>query len=628
MTALRSAGLSEAFADRRTAAGVMATLALPVAFLSFVAHASLGQLDNAFFLSPPVVIVAVVAAGFLYAVSNSAFSAATLRRRARYELMSSVGARKEHIAKVLLWELGLPALVGIGGGLVVGVVAAELFQPFNESFGLPETGGSGWGAALGVLSTVVFVGVPAVTGVWAAARSSAERVGEVRTGERRNPTVDIERLGGLGIKALVFSVPVLLFSVLAFSFSSRFRFLAPLEGSAWFGLIVGVVGSLAGVVLLVPSLFALLADRLPDRGVASALKGLASNPQRAAGFTGAVVALTTLTVMSAAGILSDQGQFDDPGDRRQIVASRFLVENGDLEDVAARHGNAVLGAAEFSALSGPFFEDRFVTDDLATSSFDTAGLTDDLIALLELEEGDVEFARQGGLLLDSDVIGEVVVLVEGDSSDDVPFPRALVETRRIRRGGGFGQAGPASYAFLDDPPVDLMADSGFSVAETFLVRFAEPMSQAMIDELRDRTDWLELPQNHDEDAAIGVLLLGLVGGLLFSLAIAGSNLAAVELEDEFATLVALGRSPNVRPKTLAAQLAWQLGVGVAVGSGLGVLLFWVVTRGDPSVPNAIVPLGAIAVLSIAALAAVALVGLLHGPAEPAVSSRVSATVEV
>ena len=92
--------------------------------------------------------------------------------------------------------------------------------------------------------------------------------------------------------------------------------------------------------------------------------------------------------------------------------------------------------------------------------------------------------------------------------------------------------------------------------------------------------------------------------------------------------MALGASPSVRPKTLALQLAWQLALGVAVGSGLGVLLFWVVTRGDSSVPNAIVPVEAIGALSVAALAAVALVGLLHGPAEPAVSSRMSATVEV
>ena len=93
MTALRSAGRAEAFADRRTAVGVIATLGLPVGLLSFLAHASFGQAGVALLASPQAVVVIVVAAGFLFAVSNSAFAAATLRRRARYDLLASVGAK-------------------------------------------------------------------------------------------------------------------------------------------------------------------------------------------------------------------------------------------------------------------------------------------------------------------------------------------------------------------------------------------------------------------------------------------------------------------------------------------------------------------------------------------------------
>lgn len=619
MTALRSVGRSEAFADRRTAAGIIATLAMPVGFLAFFAQGSIGQLGGVAQFDPVTWAVAIVAAGFVYAVANSAFAAATLRRRTRYELLTSVGAQRKHITELLRWELGFPAALGIGVGFIIGIVAAELVQPFAATFDPGEVVGLTVSRRLtGFISGAGFVIGPAAFGVWVAALSAADRVGEPRGTVRPSPQLDIARYRRAGLIALAISVPLLLLSVLAFSFTfaDGLRFLDPFSEVAWLGLIVGVIAALLGVSMLIPSMLTFLAQREATGGVASALKGLADNPRRAMGFTAGVLALSTLTVMAAAGILSDADQVDDPGDRRQIVSTEAGISSGFVEEVAERHNNAIAGIARFRDFGGPFFERRLVSENGASTSFTVAGLTDDLIAVLRLSADDVEFARQGGLLVDSDIIEDVVTIGPN-------FETTTVEVRRVRRGGGVRQPGPEAYAFLEDREAPIAGLPTFS-----LVRFEEPLSPAMIGDLQRGSAIREVPRGGGEFENFGLLALGLVAVLLFSLALSASNLAAVELDEEFSTMVALGASPNVRSRTLALQLAWQLGLGVVTGSALGVLLFWVVTRGDPSVPNAIVPFGAIGALGGASIAAVAMAALFHGPAEPAVSSRVAATVEV
>ena len=79
---------------------------------------------------------------------------------------------------------------------------------------------------------------------------------------------------------------------------------------------------------------------------------------------------------------------------------------------------------------------------------------------------------------------------------------------------------------------------------------------------------------------------------------------------------------------IPSQAAWQLGTGLLLGVPVGIFLFWLVTRGDPSVPNAIVPLSAISALVVGAAAAVMVIRIMHGPAAPAASSRAPMSVEL
>ena len=145
-------------------------------------------------------------------------------------------------------------------------------------------------------------------------------------------------------------------------------------------------------------------------------------------------------------------------------------------------------------------------------------------------------------------------------------------------------------------------------------------------DLREINAQVDLPRDGD-NPWVTFLIAGLAGAVLFSLTLAGSNLAAVELDEEFSTLVSLGASPSIRPRILALQMAYQLAIGIVFGSSLGVALFWIVTRGDVSVPNAIVPVEAIGVLAAVAVLATVAIATAHGPATPSTSStssRVSA----
>ena len=602
MNALRRTGLSEVFAERRTSIGVLVTLAIPVAVLGFLAAATIGQFGSfLILLTPTVIVVASVAAVFLYAVSSSAFSAATMRRRRRYEALSAMGAQRRHFARLLIWELGVPAVVGVGLGTIIGVAAGEIINPFAVEFDSSENVGPAW---VGLLSSGLIVAAPALAGAWAAARTSAAQVGQPRPASTGSwAAIDLKQLRKRGIWTLAVSTLLLSFSLL---------------DQAWFGLVFGVIGVLIGASMLLPVAFSWLAARFSERSAAtSALRGLADNPRRAMGFAGAIMTLTALTVMAAAGIMSDQGINDGPGDRRQVsVEAPFPVRMEAVEQVGLRHDNAMIGWASYDDSGGKFVDGRSVTEPGFSSSIVAAELTDELITLLELEPEDVDFARSGGVLVDSDVMDEVVVRSGRDADGFDEFE--AWETRRIRRGGGIRQPGPVAYVIDPD-----RFDGSDPVLDPALVRFAQPISAEMALDFREINAQVDVPRDGDNPWVI-FLLTGLAGAVLFSMTLAGSNLAAVELDEEFSTLVALGASPSIRPRILALQMAYQLALGVGLGSALGVGLFWFVTRGDVSVPNAVVPAEAIGILAVAAVLATLVIAAAHGSATLNTSSKVSA----
>lgn len=612
MTALARTGKSEAFAERRVAFGVLATLVPPVGVLSFLSASTVGQVGPAGTLSPVILIFLGLAAAYIFAVTNAAFTAATHRRRARYGLLTALGARQTHLNKLLRWELGLPALLGVGIGIVTGNIAGFSFNPFASTFDPSE---SVW-MPIGLLTSIAYIAIPSVLGVLMAAYSSANRVGRQTSAEQlRGPRADVNRYTKFGLLAIVVSVPVLVLSILGFSFSD----IDWLQQVALLGFAAAVPGIILGTTLLTPKFLQLVSVRLfPQASTTTALRGLNDRPQRVLGLTGSVLALTTMLIMASAAIISDEDEGDSSGDRRQIVTSTAVLDA--VTRLAQENDNAVVGSAAYrSSVGTDIIEAQYLGQETLSIKHQVADLTPEMIEAQGFTPDDVEFAAAGGLLVDSDVLGDL--LVWNDSTDQYE----PADTRIVRRAGGIGQPGPDIYV-ADRFGESTLANENLAVRWRLLVRFENPVSPALADALStDMTVSAELP-NSSSDVLFRWILAGVAAALLFSLALSTSNLTAVELEDEFSMLVALGASPKIRPRVLAAQNAWLFGTGTAVGSALGVALFWLVTRGDPTVPDPVVPVSAIALLLATAALGALIVQIMHGPAEPSLSSRPPTTI--
>ena len=292
-----------------------------------------------------------------------------------------------------------------------------------------------------------------------------------------------------------------------------------------------------------------------------------------------------------------------------------------MERLAEEDGNAVTGSAIFrSGQSSSIIQADQVDGDTIRVRHQTAALSDELALALKFSQDDIDFVQNGGALVDSEILGDLVTWNENTEAYE-PLP-----TRIVRRGGGIGQPGPEVYVAAD-LPTENGSDAIPALPHDTLVRFEEPVSPQLADALRSEVRTrLELPRSFDDDL-FRWILAGLAASLLFSLALSSSNLAAVELEDEFSMLVSLGASPKVRPRVLAAQSAWLLGLGVATGSVIGTVLFWLVTRGDESVPDPIVPVGGILTLVGTAVLVTIVIRFMHSPADAAVSSRPKTMVD-
>ncbi len=612
MTALARTGKSEAFAERRIALGVLATLAPPVAVLSFAAGTTIGRIGPISIVSPVIVILIAGSGAYLYAISNAAFSAATQRRRARYELLTALGAKKRHLRSLLGWELGVPAAVGIGVGILIGTSIGLTFDPLGIKRELDPA--EGVSLPVGAVTSAVFVAAPAAFGVFAAASASAARVGKpISPSQSTRPDHDTKRFTKLGLVTLALSVPLLIVSILAFSFLSFSAF----EQWAPLGIALGVLGTLSGTTLFTPAILRWVNRQFFATASSTAgVRELNDRPRRVLGISGAVLALSALVVMATAGLLSDEGQEDQPGDRRQLVTSPAALSA--VERLAEADGNAVVDSVVIGASrNNSVIEAAQLDGEIISVRHWNAALTPELAAFLELGQEDIDFVEAGGALVDSEVLGDLWQLNE-ETEQYEPL-----DIKRISRGGGIGQPGPDVYV-RSDPNVGETLDG---VPLNILVRFEDPIStnleNALWNEVRTT---LELPRSVD-DSTFRWVLTAIAGALLFSFALSSSNLTAVELEDEFSTLVALGASPKVRPRVLAAQSAWLLGLGVLIGSAVGSLLFWAVTRGDSSVPDPIIPIGAILTLAGTAAVATLVVRVMHSHAEPALSSRPQTTVD-
>lgn len=209
--------------------------------------------------------------------------------------------------------------------------------------------------------------------------------------------------------------------------------------------------------------------------------------------------------------------------------------------------------------------------------------------------------------------------MHSNGSDELDF-------LRVTRGGGVGQPGPLLYVAETHPLLEPTFGRLVPYGPLATVVWLEsPPSARVRNDINNFTSqeqvWVEFSRN-EETSALIALLTGFGASLIAALGLAGSVMNASESRHDLAAISALGTAPFVQRSVLATQTLLQLFVGTAVGSSVGVGLFWLVTRGDSSVPTAIFPWLTIGALTaIAPMLATAMAWFLAGPTAPAISRR-------
>lgn len=610
----------------REAALLGAAVAIPVAFGAF-----LGPVVTVG-VGPLAVILLAAMVGVVALSVGAALATSTKRRVLRYGRLTAIGADPTQVRVLLALEALAPTAIGFAIGATVGTAASVAIGPFRwviDEVASETTGGPDPSTILAVMVGVSLAVLAVVTllGLWFGAgpaaamalRAPVEALGarapepDPRPGQARLGAALVA--GGLGYCLL------------------HVEFAFPL-------LIVAVAAVFAGLhLLMAPALIRL--DRWsPDlpRLLRLAVRNATRNRTRFGHLTLAALATVALGVMASAGLLSDSPDNPASGrhhpmDERFVLVPQLVV--GTQAEARIRGAITVEAEAELQLLDSVVAQVQQHTDYVSVRSTVLVRWTRELSRALEAGSGTT-----------SDTIAEAAAAIERGAlvvadGTDLPLatepiehpvdPDALdVHVARL----GFGTNRPASSigsstAAVDDPVVLVGAERaeelGAEPRQRFLLLVADrPLS----DEQRDQMVGALVGRSPGlpTDGVGGELVVaGFAAAFLVAFGLVGAALSGIETEHEVAAMIANGASPSIRRWFRAVQSALQLGVAGLVGAPLGVLLFWAVTRTDPTVPEPIFPVTTMLILAAGVpLGAAGLVAVFTGSGTPAVSRRVMA----
>ncbi|MEM9563405.1 MAG: FtsX-like permease family protein [Actinomycetota bacterium] len=601
--------------DRRYAILLVIAVALPV---------SVGTLAAPAILSPTpfsAILVAVMAATVALSV-GAVLATSTKRRVLRYGRLAAIGADPRHLRTLLVLESALPTAVGFLIGTATGLVTSLAIGPLRwvaEDDGVPNGDGRLDTVAAVAAASVVLMVVVTLAGLWFGAGPAAAmaRRAPVEALAARAPEPEprpFQGWVGAGIVVLCVGYAV---TTVTFSFGI---------------LTLAVVGVFAGLHLLIaPSLVWLdrLTPRLPTP-VALAARNAARNRTRFGRLTLASLAIVSLGVMGAAGILSDSP--DNPASGRGWpLDERFVLlpdeSIGTADEDLIRDTVVVADEVELALLTAGLVDLYDRTEygySIRGGEVAIAVATPELLAVLEPDDATVAAIERGALVRADGSSGELA----RQSPDGLG--QALDEhTARL----GFGTNAPAnagSSARIDSPMVLVSAERAAELSARPGVGYRLLVAEDALDDEQRRIlgDGLTGPTlvswSSDRVDAVAAhrVVIAIAAVFLAGFGFIGAALSGVETDEEVAALIANGADPSIRRWFRAVQSALQLVTAGAVGAPLGVLLFWAVTRTDRSVPEPIYPLTAILVLAVAVpLLVAAAVAAFTDDGEPAVSRR-------
>jgi len=595
---------------------LVVAIALPVAVGSLIVPVAIGPDPLALIFTLMVAAVIALSVGAVLAVS-------TRRQLLRYGRLSAIGAEPGQIRWLLALESLPPAILGylIGtiGATALSIAAGPLRWVFEDDVDAGSLS-SRWAT----IAVVVAIGqVPLVLaaglGLWFATAPAA-RMAE------RSPTESLAAAGpepdlhphqgwiGVGLAAVAIGY------CLTAGFSPG-------------GLMLAVIAVFAGVHLLVGPILVRL-DRwstgLP-RSIRLAVRNGARSRTRFGRLTMAAIATVAVGVMATAGILSDSP--DDPNsgqgwglDERFVIVPSALLGT-DAED-RVRTIVDVDREAELQLLTTDVVQVWDWSDDsYSISDISTAILTPELASALG-PDADTRAAIDRGAIVMPDGSRRSLTIIGADG----PGPELDRHSARL----GLGHAATADPRrpsrvlgtiglISEDRATELGARP--VPADRYLLLVADrPLDGEQRDDLAMAATGSVIVANPSANRLEGTSLhwsaVAVAAGFLAAFGLIGAALSGAETEDEISTMIANGANPSIRRWFRANQSAMQLLLAGAIGSPLGVLLFWAITRTDPSVPDPIVPWEAIGALGLGVPVVVyVLVALFTGSGAPTVSRR-------
>ncbi len=571
-------------------------------------------------------------------LASAAFAVRGRRRMSEIGRLTAMGASPSHVQSMMLVEATLLGLCGAalgalvaGGAMVVGVnPLAGMARPWSASevaHGF-EMHISPWDLLLPVGPAIL----AAVLAAWLPARRAARQDPHVAVAAASPPRRPIAGSGWIGLGLLVTSGVLLLVA---------------LDASG------GVIGAVASTVSLLALVGAAMAfayrsfgwlerrgGGLP-LGLRLGLRQVTRNRLRSVVLVGsmAVIAMTAVIVLTmfnlgrmtprpdATFALVTDGTplLSGVGDSVEPVDEQSLRQVAAAVDVDHSAAVSVITDGEGGVVSASFpWRDRLWPDHAVVAA------TPALIDLLQLDAEAVDALNRPGTLLVTSGVGwsadKALNVTMRSRSDHV-----RLETFRVDIPGAFG-AGVAALINPDHIPEGFAASaetSGWLVQSADGFKSSERswmMSSGAVQMEMIVNPWAQ-------NVAAQMIGLLMAGGLILVIGRVASGLVAVESDAGTTIAVAVGASPALRRRLLAAQSAWVTALAVVVSMPLGVGFVWLLYVADrdsftfirqgevPLLPGA--PLYFIAALMLVPPASALLVGLTSRSSPTAVSRRLT-----
>ena len=571
-------------------------------------------------LQQAALVVLVVGLGLLEVVllAGAAFAVGARRQVRELGLMMASGASAAQVRRTVLAQGLVLGLVGAVAGLAVGATLVPVAGPIWERYlgQLVDHWTFGWAelaaaAAVGVLSGLAAAVVPAV---------GAARMKPVDAlAERFRTTRLAARLPVVGVALFVVGAAGALIAgrALAGDLEDYADELARLAGTGMYVpgptttpyvamQLAGALIATAGIVVLLPGLISFLASAAHRLGLSArlALRDAARHRHR----TAPAVAAIAIVVAGSTAVAFGAGGAARADELRYMpsLPDDVLRLDVDRQGRTAEQIDELLGAAE-RAVAGALPDAQIVrgTEATMSSTYDDITTFDAVWMAAGSDCAECAYAGSVSLAVADPALMELVTGSAPDRAtlDAIDAGRAVVFERPFVRAGGEvliehypmeGQAHqtriPAHLA--ERPTAYSMLPGAFASAETLTAHGFIPMDTTSYirfgDATQDQIDaaleaaetagaWtaLELPPDDGVDPAVLALTAGAAFVTLVGVAIAVS-LAAAEGRADLATLAAVGAAPRRRRSLAGAQALVVGGLGVLIGSVLGVYFAYLV----------------------------------------------------